>query len=80
VILSQRPQRTRKVSQRAAPIAARVTKYTNNTTRAAVTQALLAPAMPAATPTEPITEVIIAPMAEVVAAPAAEVVTAPDVI
>jgi hypothetical protein len=57
-----------------------VIKRTNNTARAAITQALLAPAMPTATPTEPISEVIIAPTAEVVAAPTAKVVTAPDVI
>jgi hypothetical protein len=57
-----------------------VIKRTNNTARAAVMQALLALAMPTATPTEPVSEVITAPPAEVVAAPAAEVVIAPAVV
>jgi cytoskeletal protein RodZ len=71
----QRPQRLRKASQRAASVAPRVAKRTNNTTRAAVTQALLAPATPAAAPTAPISEVVVAPAAEAptAEAPAAEV-------
>jgi hypothetical protein len=42
-----------------------VAKRTNNTTRAAVTQALLAPVTPAAAPTAPVSEVVVAPVAEV---------------
>jgi hypothetical protein len=51
-----------------------VAKRTNNTTRAAVTQALLALATPAAAPTAPVSEVVVAPTAEAptAEAPAAE--------
>jgi N-acetylmuramoyl-L-alanine amidase len=64
-MLSQRPQRARKASQRAASVAPRVVKRTNNTTRAAVTQALLALVTPTAAPTALVSEVFVAPIAEV---------------